>query len=123
MEKKVERLYHMEYEILLTKQQTNGYLARPVLMPELVVSGADEAEALARVRTAIAEATAQSRIVRVNVPSDSELEDKIRVSRTDKAAKLQLMEQAITDPRFLADLNETMKDFAHIDAEWWKPHE
>jgi len=31
------------------------------------------------------------------------------------------MEQAAADPQFLADLNETMTDFARIDAEWWEP--
>ncbi|MEZ4615363.1 MAG: hypothetical protein R2867_07600 [Caldilineaceae bacterium] len=59
----------MQYDILLTKQPANGYLARPVLMPELVVAGADEQEALDRVREAIAQATAQSRIVRIDVPN------------------------------------------------------
>ncbi|HRW11277.1 MAG TPA: hypothetical protein P5121_39530 [Caldilineaceae bacterium] len=62
----------MQYDILLTKQPTNGYLARPVLMPELVVSGADEQEALDRVREAITQATVQSRIVRIDVPNDTE---------------------------------------------------
>ena len=111
----------MQYDILLTKQPANGYLARPVLMPEIVVSGADEEEALALVREAIADATVQSRIVRIDVPSDNESEELIRSLQTKKAANLQLMEQAVTDPRFLADLNETMKDFAQIDAEWWEP--
>lgn len=59
----------MHYDILLTKQPTNGYLARPVLMPEIVVSGADEEEALARVQEAILQVTARSRIVRIDVPS------------------------------------------------------
>ncbi len=63
----------MQYDILLTKQPANGYLARPVLMPEIVVSGADEEEALALVRVAIAKATVQSRIVRVDVPNGTEL--------------------------------------------------
>lgn len=111
----------MQYDILLTKQPVNGYLARPVLMPEIVVSGEDEEEALALVREAIADATVQSRIVRIDVPSDNESEELIRSRQTKKAAKLQLMEQAVTDPRFLADLNENMKDFAQIDAEWWEP--
>ncbi len=62
----------MQYDILLTKQPANGYLARPILMPEIVVSGADEEEALALVRAAIAKATVQSRLVRVDVPNGTE---------------------------------------------------
>ena len=62
----------MQYDILLTKQPTNGYLARPVLMPEIVVSGEDEKDALARVRIAIAKATEHSHIVRVDVPNSGE---------------------------------------------------
>ena len=62
----------MQYDILLTKQPANGYLARPVLMPEIVVSGEDEEEALARVRAAIAKATEQSRIVRIDIPNGAE---------------------------------------------------
>ena len=37
--------------------------------------------------------------------------------QTDEA-KLQLMEQAVIDPLFLADLEETMQHFVHVDAEW-----
>ncbi len=29
--------------------------------------------------------------------------------------------QAAHDPRFLADLQETMSAFAAVDAEWWEP--
>lgn len=62
----------MQYDILLTKQPTNGYLARPVLMPEIVVSSTDEEEALTRVRAAIAEASEQSRIVRIDIANGIE---------------------------------------------------
>jgi hypothetical protein len=36
------------------------------------------------------------------------------------ADKLRLMEQAITDERFMTDLQSTMLDFRHVDAEWWE---
>lgn len=36
--------------------------------------------------------------------------------------KLRLIEQAASDPLFLADLREVMNDFKHVDAEWWEPH-
>jgi hypothetical protein len=62
----------MQYDILLTKQPANGYLACPVLMPELVVSGENEVEALARVQAAIIKATAHSRIVQINIPNDAD---------------------------------------------------
>lgn len=32
--------------------------------------------------------------------------------------KLRLIEQAASDPLFLADLREVMNDFKHVDAEW-----
>jgi hypothetical protein len=34
--------------------------------------------------------------------------------------KLRLVEQAVNDPLFLADLREVMNDFKHVDAEWWE---
>lgn len=34
--------------------------------------------------------------------------------------KLERMRQAAHDPRFLADLHETMSAFADVDAEWWE---
>lgn len=36
---------------------------------------------------------------------------------------LRLMEQAASDPLFIADMNEVMSDFANIDQEWWEPAE
>jgi hypothetical protein len=38
----------------------------------------------------------------------------------DEEAKLQEMEQAVHDTRFMADLQETMAAFAAVDAEWWE---
>ena len=58
----------MQFDVLLTRELNNGYTARPVLMPELIVSGDSEEEALSRVRTLIANAQVQSRIVRIDVP-------------------------------------------------------
>ena len=37
--------------------------------------------------------------------------------------KLDLMQEAANDDAFLDDLNQTMKDFEHADAEWWEPTE
>ncbi len=58
----------MQYDILLTRQPNDGYLARPIQLPEIVVTGVDEADALTRVRAAIVDKYAQSRVVRIDVP-------------------------------------------------------
>jgi hypothetical protein len=42
-----------------------------------------------------------------------------RLSETSIDEKTALIEQAANDPLFLADLQETMDDFAAADAEWW----
>ena len=65
----------MEYDILLTKQSNNGYIAQPLLMPEIVVSGENEVEVLARVSKAIVNRHTQSRIVRINIPITDEATD------------------------------------------------
>ena len=44
-----------------------------------------------------------------------------RFPSVDKAGKLEQMEQAVHDPLFVADLQETMAAFADVDAEWWEP--
>jgi predicted RNase H-like HicB family nuclease len=62
----------MTYDVLLTKGANNRYTARALLLPDLVASGANEAEALERLRAAIAEVQANSRIVRLDVPSPPE---------------------------------------------------
>jgi hypothetical protein len=43
-----------------------------------------------------------------------------RLSETSVAEKIALIDQAAQDPLFLADLRETMDDFAAADAEWWE---
>ena len=65
----------MEYDILLTKPSNNGYIAQPLLMPEIVVSGENEVEVLARVSKAIVNRHTQSRIVRINIPIPDEATD------------------------------------------------
>jgi len=64
------------YDILLTRQANNGYLARPVLMPELVVAGKDEQEALALLQQAIVNQVTENRLLRIEVPaSESTVND------------------------------------------------
>lgn len=43
-----------------------------------------------------------------------------RLAAQQLAAQLQQMEIAARDPLFLADLEATMHDFGHADAEWWE---
>lgn len=58
----------MLYNVLLTTQPNSQYVARVMSLPDVVVSGADDAEVLARVRAAIARVQANSRIVQVEAP-------------------------------------------------------
>lgn len=61
----------MHYDILLTKHAHDGYTARPLLWPEIVVSGADKAAVLEAVRSALADSLVESTIVQIEVPSIS----------------------------------------------------
>ncbi len=65
----------MMYNVLLTKQPNSQYVARVMSLPDVVVSGADDAEVLARVRAAIARVQANSRIVQVEAPPLTEAPD------------------------------------------------
>lgn len=37
--------------------------------------------------------------------------------------KVEMMKRAAKDPLFLADLEDTMHAFRHVDAEWWERSE
>lgn len=65
----------MRYDILLTKSIDNGFIARPLLWPEVVASGQNETEALAGVREALLDVLAQSRIVQLDLSKEQETED------------------------------------------------
>jgi len=43
-----------------------------------------------------------------------------RFPTSSEADKLDQMEQAASDPLFMADLRDTMSAFAVSDAEWWE---
>jgi len=62
----------MQYDILLTKVASNGYVARPIQWPEVVASGEDEAEALAAIRKVLAEFLDNSRIVQIELPTPTQ---------------------------------------------------
>lgn len=62
----------MEYDILLTKLPDHRYTAQPLQMPDILVTGTNEAEALTLVHKAIVGRHAQSRIVRIEIPMPGE---------------------------------------------------
>lgn len=60
----------MQYQVIVTKHLNNGYTARPILFPEVVVSGADETEALERMRTALIDVQSNSHVVAIDIPAE-----------------------------------------------------
>lgn len=65
----------MQYDILLTKHSSNGYTARPTLLPEIIVHADNEGEALSLVSEAIADLQHHSRIVRIEVQQPQESDE------------------------------------------------
>lgn len=65
----------MLYNVLLTQQPDKRYTARVLSLPDVVVSGMDDTEVLTRVRAAIANIQANSRIVQVEAPALAEASD------------------------------------------------
>ena len=59
----------MEYAVLITNQPGNGYTARPLLFPDVVVAGDTENDVLEQVRRAIVDLRRRSRVVQVEVPA------------------------------------------------------
>ena len=43
-----------------------------------------------------------------------------QVATSGVEKKLQQMEQAMRDSGYVADLSESMSDFAAVDGEWWE---
>ena len=65
----------MTYDVLVTKEKSQRYTARVLLLPDIVASGSTEEEALEQVKAAITTLRANSRIVHLNVPPLSEDSD------------------------------------------------
>ena len=65
----------MQYDILLTKHPNNGYTARPILLPEIIIHADDESKALSLVGEAIADLQNSSRIVRIEVQQPKATDD------------------------------------------------
>ncbi|PDW04606.1 hypothetical protein CJ255_02845 [Candidatus Viridilinea mediisalina] len=58
----------MTTSVLITRHADNRYSARALALANVVASGASEAEAIAALRTTLAELHAHSHIVQVDVP-------------------------------------------------------
>lgn len=58
----------MTYDVLVTKEKSQRYTARVLLLPDIVVSGDTEEAVLEQVKTAITDLRSNSRIVHLDVP-------------------------------------------------------
>jgi hypothetical protein len=58
--------------------------------------------------------------VAVILPFEEYVMVKDLLDHASDTEKLSLMEKAINDERFMADLQSAMSDFRHVDAEWWE---
>ena len=86
----------MQYDVVLTHHQNNGYTARPVLWPKIVAAGDNEEDALENVRVLIAELQLQadSKIVQVDV-AELELIEESEFAEQDR--KMEQEERAYQD--------------------------
>ena len=53
----------------------------------------------------------------------TETDEAISPSMSDESelqCKIAQIREAPNDPLFMADLQETMSDFSHVDSEWWE---
>lgn len=58
----------MATNILITRQADNRYTARALVLPEIVVSGATEAEAVEHLRAALSDVKQYSRVIQLDLP-------------------------------------------------------
>jgi predicted RNase H-like HicB family nuclease len=62
----------MIFDVILLKEANNGYVARPILWPDVMAQGATEQEALDQVQNLIRSQLGEARLVqiRVDVPEE-----------------------------------------------------
>jgi predicted RNase H-like HicB family nuclease len=58
----------MATSVLITRQPDNRYTARALVLPEIVVTGATAAEAVAQLRATLADLQQHSHIIQVDLP-------------------------------------------------------
>lgn len=61
----------MTYDVLLTRENDRLFKARVLLLPDIVVTGANETDVLEQVKVAITNLRRKSRIVQLDVPSET----------------------------------------------------
>lgn len=59
----------MAYDVLVTRTDRKRYTARALLFPNITATGQNERDVLKQVQAAIADLSAKSHIVRVDVPT------------------------------------------------------
>lgn len=62
----------MTYDVLLTRENDRLFKARVLLLPDIVVTGSSETDVLDKVKIAVASLRQKSRIVQLDVPSETE---------------------------------------------------
>lgn len=62
----------MTYDVLLTRENDRLFKARVLLLPDIVVTGSNETDVLDKVKIAVASLRQKSRIVQLDVPSETE---------------------------------------------------
>jgi predicted RNase H-like HicB family nuclease len=65
----------MTTAVLITRYEDNRYTARALALSDVVANGASEAEAIAALRTTLAELQARSHIVQVDLPVPAAMPD------------------------------------------------
>lgn len=65
----------MTFDVILVKQADDGYIARPVLWPDVAAHGATEQEALDSVRALIRDLLKQTQLVKVEIDTSTEQEN------------------------------------------------
>ncbi len=98
----------MTFDVILSKQADNGYMARPVLWPDSVAHGATEKEALNRVQVLIRDLLGRTQLVQVEVETSEDQSDNPWVTKAGMFAE---------DPTW-DDFLQEMTDY-RLDAQKW----
>jgi hypothetical protein len=62
-------MVYMTYDVLLTKNAENQYIATAMFLPNVAASGTSEAEAIERLRAELLKLQARSRVVKIELPT------------------------------------------------------
>ncbi len=102
----------MTFGVILLKQANNGYVARPVLWPDVEAQGTTEQEALDRVRALIRNLLSEARLVQVEVDVPEEKVENPWIAKAGIFAD---------DPTW-EDFQKAMADYRHqVDEDQEEP--